>query len=59
VSSTRGRVIPKIIIRMVPTAVWQGMLQYKDMGRESDSRGYNLKGAPTVSLARSRRVAEG
>jgi hypothetical protein len=42
VSSTRGRVIPKTIIKMVPTAVWQGMLQYTDMSRESNSRGYQL-----------------
>jgi hypothetical protein len=32
-SSTCGRVIPNTIIKMVPTAVWQGMLQYTDMSR--------------------------
>jgi hypothetical protein len=33
-SSTHGRVIPKTIIKMLPTAIWQGMLQYTDMSRE-------------------------
>jgi hypothetical protein len=42
VSSTRSLVIPKTIIKMVPTAVWQGMLQYTDISRESNSRGYQL-----------------
>jgi hypothetical protein len=39
VSSTRGPVIPKTILEMVPTAVWQGTVQYTDMSRESNSRG--------------------
>jgi hypothetical protein len=42
VTSTRSRVIPKTIIKMVPIAVWQGMLQYTDMSRESNFRGYQL-----------------
>jgi hypothetical protein len=49
-SSTRGQVILKTIIKMVPTAVWQGMLQYTDMGRESNSRGYQLTSPQLYSL---------
>jgi hypothetical protein len=42
VNSTRGRLIPKTIIKMVPIAVWLGTLQHTDMSRESNSRGYQL-----------------
>jgi hypothetical protein len=50
VSSTRSRVIPKTIIKMVPTAVWQGTLQYTDISRESNSRGYQLTGPQLYPL---------
>jgi hypothetical protein len=44
VNSTCGRVIPNTIIKMVPTAAWQVMLQYTctDMNRESNFRDYQL-----------------